>query len=82
MSVCRGVSSSQFGDLEALCKSVMKEKQPFERLEVSKDTLLKMFKVGVRETSICYLCGTVNCFISFSLLFNQVGHGELPKKLK
>lgn len=23
----------------------MKEKQPFERLEVSKDTLLKMFKV-------------------------------------
>lgn len=45
MSVHRGVSSTDFGDLEALCKMVMKEKQPFERLEVSKDTLLKMFKV-------------------------------------
>lgn len=48
VSVCRGVSSTEFGDLEALCRSVMKDKQPFERLEVSKDTLLKMFKVGVR----------------------------------
>lgn len=45
MSVHRGVSSTDFGHLEALCKTVMKEKQPFERLEVSKDTLLKMFKV-------------------------------------
>lgn len=41
----RGVSSTEFGDLETLCKTVVKEKQPFERLEVTKETLLKMFKV-------------------------------------
>lgn len=46
--VSRGVSSTEFGDLEALCKSVVKEKQPFERLEISKETLLKMFKVRER----------------------------------
>lgn len=40
------MSSTEFGDLETLCKTVMKEKQPFERLEVSKETLLKMFKVN------------------------------------
>lgn len=47
-AVSRGVSSMEFGDLEALCKAVVKEKQPFERLEVSKETLLKMFKVSER----------------------------------
>lgn len=47
--VSRGVSSTEFGDLESLCKNVMKEKQPFERLEISKETLLKMFKVRERE---------------------------------
>uniref|UniRef100_A0A8C7ZWI1 threonine--tRNA ligase n=1 Tax=Oryzias sinensis TaxID=183150 RepID=A0A8C7ZWI1_9TELE len=40
----KAVSSTEFGDLEVLCKAVMKEKQPFERLELSKETLLKMFK--------------------------------------
>ncbi|XP_041081965.1 threonine--tRNA ligase 1, cytoplasmic-like isoform X1 [Polyodon spathula] len=40
----RSVSSNEFPLLETLCKSVMKEKQPFERLEISKETLLKMFK--------------------------------------
>jgi len=40
------VSSTEFGDLETLCKAVVKEKQPFERLEISKQTLLKMFKVS------------------------------------
>lgn len=44
-TVSRGVSSAEFGDLETLCKAVVKEKQPFERLEISKETLLKMFKV-------------------------------------
>ena len=42
----RGVSSTEFGDLETMCKAVVKEKQPFERLEISKETLLKMFKVS------------------------------------
>ena len=44
--VVRGVSSTEFGDLEALCKGIMKDKQPFERLEISKETLLEMFKVN------------------------------------
>lgn len=52
--ISRGVSSTEFGDLETLCKAVVKEKQPFERLEVSKETLLKMFKVrGRANTPMC-----------------------------
>lgn len=39
------MSSTEFGDLETLCKGIMKDKQPFERLEISKETLLEMFKV-------------------------------------
>uniref|UniRef100_A0A8C7SPR9 threonine--tRNA ligase n=1 Tax=Oncorhynchus mykiss TaxID=8022 RepID=A0A8C7SPR9_ONCMY len=49
----QGVSSTEFEYLEALCKSVVKEKQPFERLEVSKETLLKMFKFFF----YCFRCG-------------------------
>uniref|UniRef100_A0A8B9KEL3 threonine--tRNA ligase n=1 Tax=Astyanax mexicanus TaxID=7994 RepID=A0A8B9KEL3_ASTMX len=44
MFLDEGVSSTEFGDLETLCKSIMKDKQPFERLEISKETLLEMFK--------------------------------------
>ncbi|XP_038640136.1 threonine--tRNA ligase 1, cytoplasmic-like [Scyliorhinus canicula] len=40
----RGVSSDQFPYLENICKSIIKDCQPFERLEVSKQTLLEMFK--------------------------------------
>ncbi|XP_051836929.1 threonine--tRNA ligase 2, cytoplasmic isoform X2 [Antechinus flavipes] len=40
----RGVSSTEFPTLENLCKTIMKEKQPFERLEISKEILLDMFK--------------------------------------
>ncbi|XP_021022102.1 threonine--tRNA ligase 2, cytoplasmic [Mus caroli] len=40
----RVVSSTELSALENICKTIMKEKQPFERLEVSKDTLLEMFK--------------------------------------
>ncbi|XP_055087352.1 threonine--tRNA ligase 1, cytoplasmic [Periophthalmus magnuspinnatus] len=64
----KGVSSTEFGDLETLCKSVMKEKQPFERLEVSKETLLKMFQYNkfkarilnekvTTPTTTVYRCG-------------------------
>lgn len=38
------VSSSDFPALEGVIKTIMKEKQPFERLEVSKEDLLEMFK--------------------------------------
>ncbi|XP_068131649.1 threonine--tRNA ligase 2, cytoplasmic isoform X2 [Hyperolius riggenbachi] len=40
----RGVSSHEFPVLETMCKGIIKEKQPFERLEVSKELLLKMFQ--------------------------------------
>ncbi|XP_053318715.1 threonine--tRNA ligase 2, cytoplasmic-like [Spea bombifrons] len=40
----RGVSSNEFPALENICKSIIKEKQPFERLEVRKELLLEMFK--------------------------------------
>ncbi|XP_051004644.1 threonine--tRNA ligase 2, cytoplasmic [Acomys russatus] len=40
----RVVSSTELSVLEDICKSIIKEKQPFERLEASKDTLLEMFK--------------------------------------
>uniref|UniRef100_A0A673YAR7 threonine--tRNA ligase n=1 Tax=Salmo trutta TaxID=8032 RepID=A0A673YAR7_SALTR len=64
----QGVSSTEFDNLEALCKSVVKEKQPFERLEVSKETLLKMFKYNkfkcrilnekvTTPTTTVYRCG-------------------------
>ncbi|XP_043991480.1 threonine--tRNA ligase 1, cytoplasmic isoform X1 [Gambusia affinis] len=64
----KSVSSTEFGDLEALCKSVVKEKQPFERLEISKETLLKMFKYNkfkcrilnekvTTPTTTVYRCG-------------------------
>uniref|UniRef100_A0A8D3AD25 threonine--tRNA ligase n=1 Tax=Scophthalmus maximus TaxID=52904 RepID=A0A8D3AD25_SCOMX len=64
----KGVSSTEFGDLETLCKAVVKEKQPFERLEISKETLLKMFKYNkfkcrilnekvTTPTTTVYRCG-------------------------
>uniref|UniRef100_A0A8C6UVI0 threonine--tRNA ligase n=1 Tax=Neogobius melanostomus TaxID=47308 RepID=A0A8C6UVI0_9GOBI len=37
-----GVSSNDFPGLENLCKKIMKEKQPFERLEIKKETLLEI----------------------------------------
>ncbi|XP_014399055.1 PREDICTED: probable threonine--tRNA ligase 2, cytoplasmic [Myotis brandtii] len=43
-SPCRAVSSTELPALESICQTIIKEKQPFERLEVSKDVLLEMFK--------------------------------------
>ncbi|XP_028707178.2 threonine--tRNA ligase 2, cytoplasmic isoform X3 [Macaca mulatta] len=40
----RAVSSTELSALENICKAIIKEKQPFERLEVSKEILLEMFK--------------------------------------
>lgn len=39
------VSSNEFPQLETLFKSIVKEKQPFIRLEMKKEDLLEMFKV-------------------------------------
>lgn len=43
--LCLQVSNLDFPVLESLMKSIVKEKQPFERLEMTKEDLLEMFKV-------------------------------------
>uniref|UniRef100_A0A3Q2YCK3 threonine--tRNA ligase n=1 Tax=Hippocampus comes TaxID=109280 RepID=A0A3Q2YCK3_HIPCM len=63
-----GVSSNDFPCLEGLCKKIIKEKQPFERLEIKKETLLEMFKYNkfkcrilnekvTTPTTTVYRCG-------------------------
>lgn len=42
----RQVSSNDFGKLESIVKKAIKEKQPFIRLEMKKEDLLKMFAVS------------------------------------
>ena len=42
---CRQVSSNDYSSLDTLTKTIVKEKQPFIRLEMSKEDLLEMFKV-------------------------------------
>ncbi|XP_030636836.1 threonine--tRNA ligase 1, cytoplasmic [Chanos chanos] len=62
------VSSNDFTCLESLCKKIIKEKQPFERLEIKKETLLEMFKYNkfkcrilnekvTTPTTTVYRCG-------------------------
>ena len=41
----RAVAPSDFPQLDQIVKKVQKEKQPFERLEMKKEDLLKMFEV-------------------------------------
>ncbi|KAB1257100.1 Threonine--tRNA ligase 2; cytoplasmic [Camelus dromedarius] len=54
----RAVSSEELSALENLCKAIIQEKQPFERLEVSKDVLLDMFKYN--KFKCCILNEKVN----------------------
>ncbi|KAG5457578.1 MAG: Threonyl/alanyl tRNA synthetase [Olpidium bornovanus] len=42
----RNVEAADYAPLETIAKSVIKEKQQFERLVISKENLLKMFKVN------------------------------------
>ena len=44
----RMATPHDFPQLEMVVKKVLKEKQPFERLEMKKEDLLKMFEVGER----------------------------------
>ncbi|KAM6181844.1 threonine--tRNA ligase 2, cytoplasmic [Erethizon dorsatum] len=64
----RAVSSTELAALENICKTIIKEKQPFERLEVSKETVLDMFKYNkfkcrilkekvTTPTTTVYRCG-------------------------
>lgn len=43
----RQVSSNDFSSLETLVKKIIKEKQPFVRLEMKREDLLKMFDVRI-----------------------------------
>ncbi|XP_067134434.1 threonine--tRNA ligase 1, cytoplasmic isoform X2 [Centruroides vittatus] len=63
-----GVSSSDYSSIESIMKEIVKEKQPFERLELTKEELLEMFqynpfkvrilkeKVNTPTTTV-YRCG-------------------------
>lgn len=42
---CRAVSSAELPVLQSMCQAIIKEQQPFERLEVSTEVLLDLFKV-------------------------------------
>ncbi|XP_020600862.1 threonine--tRNA ligase, cytoplasmic-like [Orbicella faveolata] len=64
----RQVSSNDYSSLDTLTKNIVKEKQPFVRLEISKEDLLVMFKYNefkcriIREkvktpTTTVYKCG-------------------------
>jgi len=44
---CRQVSSNDYSSLDTISKNIVKEKQPFVRLEMSKEDLLEMFKVSL-----------------------------------
>ncbi|CAE6492331.1 unnamed protein product [Rhizoctonia solani] len=48
----RAVSSGDYPSLETLAKNAVKEKQRFERLVVSKETLLEMFKYNKYKTQL------------------------------
>ncbi len=39
----RSVAGEDYGKLESVMKCIVKDKQPFERLEISKEDLLQMF---------------------------------------
>ncbi|XP_048483972.1 threonine--tRNA ligase 1, cytoplasmic isoform X4 [Plutella xylostella] len=66
----KGISSTDFPAMETLVKKIAKEKQPFERLELTKEQLLEMFdynlfKVRILKekvdtpTTTVYRCGTL-----------------------
>ena len=44
----RAITMDDWKPIEDVCKNAVKEKQPFERLELPKEVLLEMFKVSTR----------------------------------
>lgn len=74
MSIDEGktvVSQSDFSGIEAACNAAIHEKQPFERVDVTKDDLRRLYsfnkyklaliekKVGEDEITTVYRCGTL-----------------------
>lgn len=56
------MSSNDYSSLDTLTKNIVKEKQPFVRLELSKEDLLEMFKVPVL-LSVFFLVINYTCNI-------------------
>ena len=52
----RKVSTNDFPQLESLFKFIVKDKQPFVRLEMKKEDLLEMFKVCVCLCVCVFVC--------------------------
>ncbi|XP_074836640.1 threonine--tRNA ligase, mitochondrial isoform X2 [Carettochelys insculpta] len=66
----RSMLGSELPDLEEACKSIVREQHPFERLEVSREDLLELFKYNrfklevidekvKSATATVYRCGTL-----------------------
>lgn len=58
--VLRSVTPHDFPQLETLVKKIVNEKQPFERLEMKKEDLLKMFEVCWLFVFVAAFCGVMN----------------------
>jgi threonyl-tRNA synthetase len=57
------VEQADYKPLETIVSKIVKEKQPFERLELSKEDLLDMFKTNPYKCHIMYLPqNTSACF--------------------
>ena len=65
------VAPSDFGNLESLFKSIVKEKQPFIRLEMKKEDLLEMFKVCLVIVIVMRLTWTVPNLVHVNLQYNK-----------
>ena len=67
----RQVSSNDYRSLDSLTKSIVKEKQPFVRLVITKEELLEMFKVIkllMRATFASYSAILTSLALSCSLI--------------
>ena len=62
----RQVSSNDYPSLDSLTKSIVKEKQPFVRLVMTKEELLEMFKV-IRKPMRTTFASDLAIFTSLAL---------------
>ena len=67
----RQVSSNDYPSLDSLTKSIVKEKQPFVRLVMTKEELLEMFKV-IRLPIMATFASDLAIFTSLALLCSVI----------
>ena len=65
----RSVTPDDFQQLDQIIKKVQKEKQPFERLEMKKEDLLKMFEVWDNFAHSVFAFSLDNFFFFFFFFF-------------